>query len=803
MKKHVLVCVLSICVAFGALGQVSYQWVKSVGGLNSDVGKNVVTDMNGNVYISTLLSSSLGYDVNLNPYGTTAYNVSTSQTGNCAIAKYDSEGNCLWTNSFNGNGIIDITFIVNNIVVSGAGDYLYVSGGFMGFVNFGDTTLNSASVLKPFIAKFDANDGALIWVTDLNISNAFVSDIAIRPFLPYVVFAANVGAGQEVIFGKCDEINGDMLLQDTLKNIGSIIIPNAIALDAGNNITLTGSYSGILDFDPSNLVDIHTSNAGSMDIFIAQYTISCDYIWSKSYGGPLADVGTSIAFNSVGDSIYLAGLYQSGIDFGQGTINVSGANNLFVAKCDNNSGDVTLLSKVETINLSDSIVCSGISVDGMDNIYITGAYKGKARFYNNMINDTLASNSSSDIFFAKYNSGLLYKWSKSLGGDTADAATDIAVHNENLYITGYFNKTVDFNVSEGVANRTVAKEIGSPYFFKDIFVLKYAIGSSTIKGTVTYGANYDTINTGNDNRVQLYTQTLFDGNLALNLIAETQIDPANGFYIFDDIPDGEYLALAVPGDYFASAKYLIPTYYTNISNDTAFQWQAADTINAQSTAPAFIANINMLQGIPLTGDATLGGVIMAEEAYFRELKPIAGGSVVVRKNPGHSLVANTETDEYGTYSFSNLPALTNDTCYRLYVNLAGLPMISNYSPCPGQGDSIMNLNFVVDSTTIDTAVSIVNSVSQIKTLKTPLIVYPNPNNGFVTIELAIAEPLFVRIEAYSLLGKKVADIYSDYQPAGLAQYKYNAADKGLKAGVYFLNVSIGNEKIIRKIVQVD
>ena len=801
MRKHVLICVLSICVAFGAVGQVSYQWVKAIGGYTSDKGRSIVTDLNGNVYISTFLSLSSESVAEFNPYGNGSYSYTPTYQGNCVIAKYDAEGNCLWRRVITSTGINNASFFVNSIAVSPDGLYLYVCGAYNGQLNIESGSWTSTS-LKPFLAKYDAS-GNLNWVNDAVLGSGAIADIALHSTQPsYVFFVA--GDGTEAIFGKCDVSNGTMIVNDTIKGAaGAGILPLGIALDDNSDVTITGSFTGTMDFDPSSSV-INKTSVGAGDIFLAQYTIGCDYIWAESYGGPGQDIATDIAFNSSGNLIYLTGYFQNMANFGTGAVSVTGIKDGFVAKCDNSNGGVLLLSDMKTLGVTDSVVCYGIAIDANDDVYVSGTLNGAGRFYDNVNSDTLNGNGLADIFFAKYNAGLAYGWAKNIGGPGNDAAIDISVQNGNIYTIGYFNDSVDFNIASGIANRHVSKDPQSTSLYDDIFVLKYLTGSATIKGTVTYGLNYDTINTGTGNKVRLYTQTLFDGNLALNLIAEATIDTTNGFYIFNNVPDGDYLALAVPGDYYASAKYLIPTYYTNdINNDTSFLWQAADTISAQSTAPAFVANINMLKGMPLTGDVQLGGVIMAEEGFFREVKPVAGGIVVVRKNPGHNLVANTETDEEGFYSFSNLPALANDTCYKLYVNITGLPMVSNYNPCPVQGDSIMNLNFVVDSASIDTVVSIINSVSQIKSLKTPLTVYPNPNNGFVTIELAIAEPLFVKIEAYSLLGKKVADIYSDYQPAGLAEYKYNATDKGLKAGVYFLNVSVGSERIIRKIVQVD
>ncbi len=804
MKKRILVYMVSSCIALSSLGQVNYQWVKSVGGYNTDKGTSITTDGSGNIYVSTLLSVASGSIADFDPYGTGSgsYNFSPNSSANCVIAKYDAGGNCLWRSSFTSDGFSDLSFFVTSIAVSADGLNLYVAGGFQGTVTFGSTSLNSPASVKPFIAQYDAVTGAMVWVNDLGLTNLVIRDIA--PVGSFVCLAAI--AGSDAIYGKCDNSNGNIIFLDTLTGpAGSSITPFDIEIDANSNVGITGSFTGSIDFDASLGVATKQSN-GLADIFIAKYSLGGDYIWANSFGGPLNDIGTSIAFNSAGDSVYVAGVFQNGADFGQGAFTVLGANNGFIVKCDNddfNNGILVSVEQIRTLNSTDSLVCSAISLDAQDNVFIAGALKGNANFGQNSSNDTLIANGGFDLFFAKYNSGLAYGWSRSIGGNSSDGALDLALRNESIYLTGYYNDTVDFNIGNGLANRTVNKDPQSSIFNNDIFILKYGLGNSTIKGTVFYkdtNNNLDSLKLASPGKkVRLYTQIQFDGNNALNLIAETNIDTL-GKYMFTQIPDGQYLAFALPGDYYDTSNNLISTYYSSdVNNDTAYIWQSATIITAASTAPAFVANIHMVKAVAVPGNASLSGQIIFEGNYFRTTD-VPSTTVGVRKPPNNALVAHTETDEYGNYSIDNLAA---DSCYRLYVNIAGLPMVSNYSPCPGDGEAISDLNFVVDSASIDTIASMPNSVSQLKEANTHLLLYPNPNNGTVTIEFDLAQAQNISVELYNLLGEKVITLLNEFRQAGRVQYKYNAADKGLNAGVYFLYLHIGKEVITRKVVQMD
>lgn len=107
--------------------------------------------------------------------------------------------------------------------------------------------------------------------------------------------------------------------------------------------------------------------------------------------------------------------------------------------------------------------------DTQGNVYMTGVFMGTIDFDPGPAVQTLSTNSQlNDIFIFKADSLGNFLWVKQLQGDSSqDAVYDIEISSINgeLYITGQFTNTVDFDPGAGVYNLTSSGGY-------DIFVLK-------------------------------------------------------------------------------------------------------------------------------------------------------------------------------------------------------------------------------------------------------------------------------------------------------------------------------------------
>jgi hypothetical protein len=67
--------------------------------------------------------------------------------------------------------------------------------------------------------------------------------------------------------------------------------------------------------------------------------------------------------------------------------------------------------------------------------------------------------------------------------------------------------------------------------------------------------------------------------------------------------------------------------------------------------------------------------------------------------------------------------------------------------------------------------------------------YPNPFNPSTTIKYQIAEPSFVRIAVYDIMGRKIKELLNESKPAGYYEVVWNGSsenERSTSTGIYFL-----------------
>ena len=261
----------------------------------------------------------------------------------------------------------------------------------------------------------------------------------------------------------------------------------SIAVDSGGNIYTTGHFRGTVDFDPGAGTSNLTS-AGATDVFVSKLDSAGDLIWAKSFGGGAGNLAYSIAVDGSGN-VYTTGYFRGTADFdpGEGTFNLTnaGSGDAFVSKL-NSAGDFLWAKR---FGGTQSERAYSIAVDSSGNVYTTGYFQATADFDPGAGTSNLTSVGSDDVFVSKLDSTGNLLWAKSFGGTSFDFPFEddfnsIAVDGSgNVYTTGYFQGTVDFDPGEGTSNLTSAG-------YTDVFVLKLTSSGDVTISNAAEAARY-------------------------------------------------------------------------------------------------------------------------------------------------------------------------------------------------------------------------------------------------------------------------------------------------------------------------
>ena len=275
----------------------------------------------------------------------------------------------------------------------------------------------------------------------------------------------HTAVGEEDIFLTKFDTDGNYLFTKTMGGTDHDY-GQSVAVDGSGNVYITGYFSGTADFDPGSGTDYHFS-AGLEDIFLTKINADGSYGYTKTMGGTDHDFGQSVAVDGSGN-VYITGYFSGTADFdpGSGTDYhfSAGLEDIFLTKI-NADGSY---GYTKTMGGTDHDFGQSVAVDGSDNVYVTGYFSGTdVDFDPGSGTDEHTSAGLEDIFLTKINFDGSYGFTKTMGGTDQDVGRSVAVDDiVNVYITGYFRETADFDPGTATDNHTVVGE-------EDIFLTKF------------------------------------------------------------------------------------------------------------------------------------------------------------------------------------------------------------------------------------------------------------------------------------------------------------------------------------------
>jgi len=149
-----------------------------------------------------------------------------------------------------------------------------------------------------------------------------------------------------------------------------------------------------------------------------------------------------------------------------------------------------------------------ISIDKNGNIITVGNFQGTVDFDPGSGFSYLSSKGLDDIYIAKYTSKGELTWAKSIGGVSYDQPTGIVLDDrDNIYFTGIFRQTVDFDPGVGIFNLTI------PSSNYGTFVTKLDASGNFIWAKETNSKDMASSSIAIDPLGQLYTIGYFKGTV--------------------------------------------------------------------------------------------------------------------------------------------------------------------------------------------------------------------------------------------------------------------------------------------------
>jgi hypothetical protein len=392
----------------------SQEWSRIYRGLNpngEDKPSEMAIDSQGDIYIA-------GFETGIHD-------------ADFCLIKYDTDGDTVWTQVYNGTGNSEdkaYAIVIDDL------DNIYITGYATSKAGNKDIVIikyNSAGIqlwVSTYTAPTNGDDVANAIKLD-NSNNLYVGG-----------YTTSVSSGKDYITLKYNVLNGNLIWVKTFNGTGnSTDIINALVVDQENNVIVTGNSMG-------------TSLAGSEEIVTIKYSVNGVTMWIKIYDGNAVpntpDKAYAITIDNYND-VYIAGIY---------TPRETSNNGIITIKYDKNGNYKWALAPVVDSSFSDfptNIICTHDN-----NVLVSGTRKhinqpGQEDFITHDIHSGNGNLKWCNIYNSPYNS--------------TDIVCAMALSEtcNSVYVSGYSYRGMQSNVI-------------------DIVTLKYKIANGDIQDSSRY-----------------------------------------------------------------------------------------------------------------------------------------------------------------------------------------------------------------------------------------------------------------------------------------------------------------------------
>jgi hypothetical protein len=472
MKFRIFILFIMLFASKLINAQLSYNYAKVFPlGNNASINSRIsAVDDLGNVYLTGMFSSSIDAD----PGSNTLLLSSNPSDNDIYLIKLDPNGDLLWAKKIGGTSGDENVF---DIAVDASG--VYISGEFISTVDF-DPNAGVANLVGGggFFAKYDVNGNYILakqivssfygncdHIAVDSAKNIYIAStysapgnnagtVDVDPH-PTNTLIFNVGMTYDnMYFCKYDSV-GNLVWGKQI--VGKLSTAQDLFVHKDGSIYISGQYgySGN-DFDPSTATSniLTTLNATGINAYFAKYSNSGNLIFIK----PITCSGSypfSTSINSIKigqqNNIYLAGHFDKTVDFNPSAAVANkisnGFKDGFVASYDS----VGNYKWVNSYGGANTELLYSMDIDAKDRTYFTGYFKGTNIDFDPSANTKFLSASVNAGFIGAYDSAGAFLFAEKFS-DSLSVGKGVTIKNNNLYVTGNFSDTADFNFDPMIVN---------------------------------------------------------------------------------------------------------------------------------------------------------------------------------------------------------------------------------------------------------------------------------------------------------------------------------------------------------------
>ncbi len=401
MKSSIITLLFLLTYLMCNAQSETLEWALKFGGDSEflaveEDARQVVTDTDGNVYVTGSYSGTVDFDPGDGVENLNSPNDPVFQRGTF-ILKLSSDGELIWAKQITGNDLVRGW----EIALDDAGN-VYIGGTFEG------------------TADFDPGPGVYNLTTD--------------PVYATMLFVVKLTNSGEFIWGRHYASGGTKLFFD-------------MDIDPSGNVLLAGGFSGTTDFDPGPGIVLRTSMGAaifSFDGFLLKLDSSGDFIWVQVFAGPNESSVRSVTVDDSGN-LYCAGTFNGSVDLdpGDGLLEFTADfTDCYMVKLDP-SGN---LIWGKTITGTGVESASSIKMDGNGDLLLAGHHSGTSDFDPGENEYNLISAGSFDVFVAKFTGNGDLIWAKGMGGTSVEQNAHLAIGSmDEVIVTGIFRGLADFD----------------------------------------------------------------------------------------------------------------------------------------------------------------------------------------------------------------------------------------------------------------------------------------------------------------------------------------------------------------------